>query len=243
MNNQNVVVHRLVSGENLYRLAQKYNTTVDAVLASNPYLNPYRLRIGDEIVVYPGRYEAKGHPMTTSEVDLMNNMRALWEQHVIWTRLFIISVVDNLKDLDFVTKRLLKNPVDIGNLFRVYYGEAIAKKITDLLTEHLAIAGDLVKALKKGDNVKATALDKRWYKNADDMAFAFASINPHYVEKEVKEMLYKHLDLTKREAADRLAGNYAADIEDFDNIEKQALMMADYFSKGIVNQFPNKFTQ
>lgn len=74
------------------------------------------------------------------------------------------------------------------------------------------------------------------------MAKAFATINPYYIEKDVKKMLYNNLDLTKNEVALRLAGKYAEDIKNFDMIEKQALEMSNYFSMGIIYQFRNMFT-
>jgi hypothetical protein len=39
----------------------------------------------------------------------------------------------------------------------------------------------------------------------------------------------------------RLAQDYAADIATYDEIEKQALAMADEFTGGIVKQFPDRF--
>jgi hypothetical protein len=54
-------------------------------------------------------------------------------------------------------------------------------------------------------------------------------------------MLYSHLELTAKEAAVRLAGNYRADTQAFDKVEREAMSMADYFSRGIIKQFPDKF--
>lgn len=53
---------------------------------------------------------------------LNNVMRMLWEQHVAWTRMTIISIVENLADEGLVTKRLLRNPTDIAALFQPLYG-------------------------------------------------------------------------------------------------------------------------
>lgn len=55
--------------------------------------------------------------ITTNQLSLMNKMGILWDQHVFWTRLLIISILENLKDLEETKKRLLNNPVDIGILF------------------------------------------------------------------------------------------------------------------------------
>lgn len=48
---------------------------------------------------------------------------------------------------------------------------------------------------------------------------------------------YEHLDLTKEEAVAHLKKAYKKDIAIFDQIEKEALLMADAFSNGIIKQF------
>ena len=48
-------------------------------------------------------------------------------------------------------------------------------------------------------------------------------------------MLYSHLEMTENEATLRLQWNYSADIEVFDDIENEALKMADYMICGIIS--------
>ena len=47
-------------------------------------------------------------------------------------------------------------------------------------------------------------------------------------------MMYSHLDMTEKEATLRLQGNYTADIAAFDDIENEAMEMADYMFCGMV---------
>ncbi len=49
-------------------------------------------------------------------------MRKLWEDHITWTRVFIISAAADLPDKDAATQRLLQNQMDIGNAVKPYYG-------------------------------------------------------------------------------------------------------------------------
>jgi CRISPR/Cas system-associated protein Cas10 (large subunit of type III CRISPR-Cas system) len=53
----------------------------------------------------------------------------------------------------------------------------------------------------------------------------------------MRAMWYEHLKLTKEEAVARLNKDYAKDITIFNQIEKEALLMADKFSNGIISQF------
>ena len=51
-------------------------------------------------------------------------------------------------------------------------------------------------------------------------------------------MLYEHLRLLSSEVASRLSGNYKENIALNDQIEPQALEMADRMTTGIFQQFP-----
>ncbi len=195
----------------------------------------------DDSHAYQYRPLLKPSKISPAKLDLNNEMRSLWEQHVFWTRLLIVSIIEGLHDEEAVTKRLMQNPSDIAKLFGRYYGGEVAKKLTALLTEHLAIGAQLIHALKTNNPVAAQELDRRWYVNADEMASAFNAINPFFAKEMMRKMLYQHLDLTKQEVAYRLAKNYQADISEFDKIEQQALGMADHFTKGITKHFPRLF--
>jgi len=155
--------------------------------------------------------------------------------------MLIISIAQRLHDLDAVTARLMQNPRDIAEIFAAYYTPDSARTIAALLTQHLQIGAQLVTALRDGNAVQADALKREWYINADKMATAFAGINPHYEQREMREMLYRHLELTTQEVAMRFAGNYTADIQAFDAVEAEAIQMADAFSSGIMMQFPQMF--
>lgn len=168
---------------------------------------------------------------------LLNTLRKLWEQHIMWTRSFIISTASELPDLVFVTNRLLQNPGDFAAVLSKFYGVQNANKFKELLTQHLLIAADLVNAAKQGDAAKAADARQKWYENADEIAAFLASINPYWNQKEWQTLLYDHLKMTENEAALRLTGQYKEDINQYDAIEDEALEMADYMYSGIVKQF------
>lgn len=171
------------------------------------------------------------------QVDLMKELRMLWEQHVHWTRSFIISTAADLGDLDPVTKRLLRNPGDFARVLARFYGGTIANEFKDLFTQHLLIAADLVNAAKKGDTDAADAARRKWYANADDLSAFLGQINPYWSVARWKEMFYSHLQMTEKEAILRLEGSYAEDIQIYDRIEAEALSMADEMSFGMIRQF------
>lgn len=181
--------------------------------------------------------------ITKSELALMNKFRMLWEQHVLWTRIVITGIVFDLPGTDSATRRLLQNPLDFEAVLKKFYGDEIASKFSNLFTDHLLIAANLVNAAKAGNSSAAADAEKEWYANADEIAAFLGSINPYWSEDQWKDMLHRHLELTKSEAVDLLTKNYEASITTYDEIERQALEMADMMAKGIIKQFPEKFTR
>lgn len=173
----------------------------------------------------------------SSQVVLSDKLRTLWEQHVFWTRSFIISTASDLGDLEAVTNRLLRNPKDFAEIFAMFYGESIAHAFEELFTQHLLIAADLVNAAKKNDTKGVEDARQRWYKNADEIAAFLAKINPYWDKETWQNLLYSHLQMTEEEAVLRLSQKYAEDVQIFDVIEAEALKMSDYMFCGFIKYF------
>jgi hypothetical protein len=171
-----------------------------------------------------------------------NAMRKLWEDHITWTRVFIISALGDLPDKGPATDRLLQNQVDIGNAIKTYYGDAAGEKLTALLKEHITTAAEIVTAAKANDTAKMQDANKRWFANADAIAVFLSGANPkNWLSGEMQAMMHDHLNLTTSEVQARLKGDWAADIAAYDKVHEQILRMADMLSDGIINQFPKKF--
>jgi len=177
-----------------------------------------------------------------SSADLKMAMRKLWEDHITYTRNYIISAVAGLPDGDAVAARLFKNQDDIGDAMKPYYGDAAGKQLSALLRDHILIATEVVKAAKAGDKDPLAAAQKKWSANGKDIAAFLSAANTHWPKKDLEEMLQKHLDLTTEEVVGRLTKNWEADIEAYDDGHAHMLMFADLLTNGIVKQFPNKFT-
>ncbi len=178
-----------------------------------------------------------------STLEFQNSMRKLWEEHVTWTRLYIISVAGNLPDQDVTAQRLLQNQADIGNAIKPFYGDAAGDQLTALLRQHILTAAAILADVKAGNSTQAQTDIQSWYSNADQIAAFLNGANPkNWPLAALKEQMKTHLDLTLLEAGDRLNGKYSMDIQDYDRIENHILLMSDLLSNGIIRQFPDRFT-
>jgi hypothetical protein len=182
--------------------------------------------------------------ITRKELALRRDMRRLWEDHIVWTRLAIISLTTDSPDTDATVGRLLENQTDIGNAVKPFYGKAAGDELTRQLRTHIVIAADVIAAAKVGDETKLADAQARWQRNADDIAGVLNSVNPRFWKlPAMKSEMRKHLDLTTQEAVARLQSNWNADVAAYDQIHDHILHLADVLSTGLVKQFPRRFRQ
>ena len=189
-----------------------------------------------------GTPAAHAGSISPSEAALHSDMRVLWEDHITWTRLAIISLASGSPDTTATVNRLLRNQKDIGDAVKPFYGKAAGNKLTAELRKHILIAADVIAAAKAGDQAKLADAQARWRSNANDIAALLASVNPRYWKlARMKAEMSKHLALTTQEAVARLQGRWVADVAAYDQVHHHILHMSDLLADGLVKQFPNRF--
>jgi len=172
---------------------------------------------------------------------LHQDMRKLWTDHTVWTRDYIIAAVDDRPDAQAAATRLMRNQEDIGNAIAAYYGQGAGQQLTALLKQHIAIAVDLIKAAKAGDQAAQKQASDKWQQNAVDIATFLSKANPNWPKDVLVNMMNAHLSTTTNEVVARLKHDYDADVRAYDAVYNHILMMADALSDGIVKQFPDRF--
>jgi hypothetical protein len=194
-----------------------------------------------------GHGDGHGHahhatPRNAAQSAFHDQMRKLWEDHVTWTRLAIVTFADGSPGFDATAARLLQNQSDIGDAIKPYYGDAAGNRLTALLRDHISIAVEILTAARDGNTSAFDAASARWYANANDIADFLSAANPRsWPDSVLRADMKAHLDQTLSEAAHELHGEYAAGVTDYEAIHLHILMMADTLSAGIVAQFPSRF--
>ena len=193
------------------------------------------------LVVPSSTFAQSKSSVSDSAVKLNQDMRKLWTDHVVWTRDYIIAATENQPDAPAALKRLMKNQDDIGNAVAKFYGNDAGRQLTTLLKDHIAIAGDIVKAAMAGDKVKQKASDELWHQNATQIADFLSKANPNWPRATLIDMMNTHLSTTAAELTARLNKDWEGDVRAFDAVYDHILHMADALSDGIIKQFPEKF--
>jgi hypothetical protein len=178
---------------------------------------------------------------TSSRLAYHDEWRKLWEDHITWTRIVIIGILDELPGTEAYIARLLQNYEDMEEALAPYYGDE-AEVLGDLIQDHLVIAAEILTAAHDGDTAAMNDAIQRWYANAHDIAVQMNAMNPKsWPLEETEQMWTDHLDATLEEATTHLTGDFAGEVAAYDRVHDLALEMADFFSDGVMQQFPSQF--
>jgi len=184
-----------------------------------------------------------GAPAKANTAAFQDAMRKLWEDHITWTRLVIVSVLNGLPDTPTTVARLLQNQADIGNAIKPFYGDTPGNQLTSLLHDHITIAAEILTAAKAGDNTALNDAITRWYANANQIASFLNAANPkNWLLPTMQQMMKTHLDLTLKEAVAYLKADYQGSVDAYEQVHLEILQMADMLSTGIIEQFHSTFT-
>ncbi len=228
------IVHVVQPGDTFYRLAQRYQTTVPEIILRNPGVNPYNLQVGTRLSICNGQ---QNNTSFEDEMDLNNDMRKAWMQYIYWLRMFMTSLFENLEDMDAVEARLMKTPEDIASVMDKFYPRAQIVQLMQLMEEHTDMGNQIMRMMKENDMQAVERLERQWYQNAEKIAALLSGLNTEYSYEEILRELSRHMDMTKRQmmAARNMEHDEAVRI--FDESENQILELADYLTKGLMNQF------
>jgi hypothetical protein len=179
-----------------------------------------------------GTQAAAGGPFTTphnaAQVAFHDAMRKLWEDHVPWTRLAIVTFADSSAGFGATAARLLQNRVDIGDAIKPFYGDAAGAQLTALLQDHINTAFEILQAAKNGDSDAFAEASERWYANANDIADFLSAANPRFwPNATMRADMKTHLDQTLAEAADEPSGDYEGSVAVYEEVHHHILALAD----------------
>lgn len=173
--------------------------------------------------------------------EFRDEMRDLWSEHVGLTRDYIIAATTDDPEASTVLGSLMSNQDALGSTIVRVYGHRPGMLYTALLKEHIAIAGELVAAAKEFDNEALDEANRRWHRNAVEIADLLSAANPNWDRGDLLTMLNEHLALTAQELDARVHFNWVEDEQVFFRIQDQAAHMADAITDGILMHHPELF--
>jgi hypothetical protein len=187
----------------------------------------------------PALDEAPGFEeyLESEQLALISGLRKLWVRLAVWSRSLIVSTAAGLGDIQAITDRLTELPEAFAALLSQYFEPEEADQFRELLEEHISTMEDLVEAEKNNDDKTVSQETENLYNNAGRIAAFLAGINAYWNQGQFGDLLNDYLEMLLAGLVARLEGDYAKELEIFDDLLTQAVKLADYMAQGMLQKF------
>ena len=157
---------------------------------------------------------------------MKQQLRKLFTEHAVYTKMYITSALHTLPDLEVLTNRLLRNQSDIGDFVKPIIGSNNGNKLTSLLKEHILAAAGAVNAVKTKTGIDEAV--KKVFANSEQVSKFLNSLNPSKLPlSEVHQMFDQHNKYVIQMTQLHNSGSYKEEIETYDKYYEHMLMFSD----------------
>lgn len=170
---------------------------------------------------------------TPAQTNLIIRARMLWRDLASWLRAYMISLFAGIGDLDAVSQRLYRIPLEYGYMLNVFYGDQVTEQFIALISNYIVIMESLFTAQKNNDINAANNLTQQLYQNVNNTAAFLSSINPFWTESEWKSILTSFTSMNIEQATALLTKDYVGYINIYDRIIALTNIIGDYFAEGL----------
>jgi hypothetical protein len=175
--------------------------------------------------------------VTLEQVNDIYRIRTIWFDLTNWSRNFMLSKFNGIGDENNVHARLQQVPAEFINALRKFFGDLpIFESYEQALNLYVDLIDSLTTAMMEGNTDEVNRIVQLLYRDADERAAAFASLNPtYYSQSELQTRLYNNIRTTIDEASSFLTGDYSRNLDIYSTLLDQAESISGYISDGLID--------
>jgi len=168
------------------------------------------------------------------QMNLIFSLRTLWLELATWTSSYLTSTASGLNNIEAVSERLYRIPLEIGNVLRLVFGAQSAEQFINLLSTHIITLENVITAQKNNESEAVTENVGRLYQNADEIATFLTQINPFWTQVQWRNLLYTYISLFFEVSNSLFTGEYERSVDAYDRLSYQTILIGDYMADGII---------
>ena len=231
-----MITHEIVRGDTLYRLAQKYRTTVPLILLANPGIDPYKLQVGTRLKICKGNWFPEKPSM--DEIQMSNDLLKAWLEYVGWLKVYLLSLQGTAARQREAAQMTEKAANGIIDVFAAFYPEAVTMKLREHFGRGYTLdAMSYANALNNRDTMAAEEFKERVSNHAEEIAELLAQYNRFYSKENIEDALEQLPEVAEQIVAAMRSGDVTAEFKGYETLDMWAGEIAGYLAEGLRKEF------
>ncbi|MBE5881781.1 MAG: LysM peptidoglycan-binding domain-containing protein [Lachnospiraceae bacterium] len=230
------ITHEIVRGDTLYRLAQKYRTTVPLILLANPGVDPYNLQVGTRLRICRGNQVVQRPSM--DEMQMAGDLGKLWMQYSNWLKLYLESLSQSAARQREVAQRVEQAAGKIVDVFALFYPDAMVTKLRDAFVRQYTLSLlSLANAVNNRDTMAQEQFGERVEEYAEMVAALLSQYNRNYNKDDLEEKLEQSPEVAERIVLALRNGDSMAEFSGFEQLDDWAADLGVVLAEGLQKEF------
>lgn len=230
------VIHEIGRGDTLYRLAQKYRTTVPMILLENPGVDPYNLQIGAKLTICRGRQMPQKPSM--DELQMTGDLDRRMQQFAGWLKIYLLSLADTASRQRDAAQRVEAAANKVVDVFEVFYPETMIRSLREHFVRGYTLdAMSYANAQNNRDTQAAEEFEERISDHAEEVAKLLAQYNRYYEKDRIEESLEELPKVLDRVVLAMRSGDVSAEFAAYETMDEWSGAVADYLARGLRREF------
>lgn len=231
-----MITHEIVRGDTLYRLAQKYRTTVPMILLANPGVDPYNLQVGTRLKICKGKWPAEKPSM--DELQMAGDLDKRMMQYVGWLKVYLLSLSQSASRQRDAAQRVEQAAGKVVDVLAVFYPEAVTAKLRDHFARGYSLdVMSYANALNNRDTQAAEQFEERVSEHAEEIAMLLAQYNRFYSKENIEDALEELPEVAEQIVTAMRNGDVLTEFAGFEKMDTWAGEVAAYLAEGLRREF------
>lgn len=166
-------------------------------------------------------------------MNLVFNARIYYRRLTTWTRAYILARYFGVGTAEELFGRFYLESLEIGEMLQIVFGRDHAERYSQYASQFAISFRELLNAQLAGDQEAVNRSIDRLYQNVAVRSAYLEELNPYWSKEEYTELFNTYIRLTIEIANAIAEGEYARDIELFDQLTAHTNRMGDVFARGL----------
>ncbi len=173
--------------------------------------------------------------ISLGQMNFLFQVRTLWREMATWTRAYLISRFAGQGIAEYVFQRLYRLPRNFGDLMKLVYDDLIAEQYVQIISSQLVLTKEIIDAQIAGNIELVNEKVRQLYDRTEERSKFIASINPYWLEEDVRSLINTYHRYTLEEITTLLTGDYERNIDIYDRLLQHSDSIGNYFVEGLYN--------
>lgn len=179
-------------------------------------------------------FSRAGLCFTYEQLNIVSKFQSLFTKLMVLMRDTINGWIFKNPNYNSVAQNLMAIPAEFRDALLIFYGPAIADRISGLLTNFISNIFIALEGYSSNNQELLNQSAQKWYSDAEDLSKFLDSINIFWTESQWNNLLYQYIQLKFAMVTSLYTGDYDREQQIYNRVFDLTTIMGSFLAQGLI---------